>query len=1151
MVSLTQETERAGDSQLERRIGYHLFRFRPDHRPSVPDDAELELTFAETGPGGGDVSMAACIEVARSLREVVADGRAADAEDLTHPAEGAGNGYIESGPHETAVDLRERANTVQDKLAVATTIVNNRIDILDPEQGTSPTEQVDRVEAELADFERDVPVFQIRETVDALAADHPGSYSGTDPDLLSELEALAITLRAGPTDRSDPAADVVVERGDPTTIEGTADVDGKTELDVEIRSLTDSRWVRIPNTRVETDADGSFSAEVDVSDTTGDVPHGGMVLVTARPVGPTGRGSDEWWETLVDELAERDLDRYLLYVVSALSPRERRELLETLADDESTEDEGLARLDRWGLLTPRDRLRTYVMLDRVSKVTLLRMLGDDAAADYFSEGEPSTGDEADGHVPEWSVEEVGEGTSRAADVSVEDLDPDRNLAAESTEGGEDVVFAATVRIIEDDWDPGAMAATLSEQAVVPRLLWLYRVLEDLRPVAESPGEALQSAVRDADWDAIADEETLIRAVRTVVAAAGGGSSERILTAEDVAAVESLVDLRDLDLAALAAAIDRVLAPLRRCGVTDLLDLGGELDRPGDQRFFRTGCSVGWPLGKHCEGEVRTRLIQLAALPDIDPDAPDPVAGYATEFQRFIANRPLDGELLFGVETVSANAGTYVSLLSEHMNGVDELVADLHTLLYHPKQFDGSPSELGTRLSAFSSAWLTNDLGDDVPEGIDNPDGFARALAGGGLGTLVAFARSLAGPSPDRHEARDEFTRTFDSWLSGPTAPADDLASVAATQIGAHLRPAIEAGDLAERFRLGVLESLRRGLFRATYFGLYGATPRSAAGGTPEDERQLIAQGEAVAAKLDDRLSAALELDPRQPHVSDEPTVRGQIDRIQTLLTDRFVVLPYFAPTNPAEISAAFAASDSLIGPDEHVVDTWLQRAARVRERPATFRTALSYGDALAMEVDSARDPLRTLTVGQVPATGNWIGRDDTAPTGGELSFVAQFVSRGGRITGTGVEPLSRAPGRGSNPPVAGLFVDGWTQRMAADTQTVGVGLRYDDPDSRPPQSILLAVPPRWTADEGTTGKHWTGTGPLSWTTDDLRTTITETIDLVKTRPVDVDTVEGMGHLLPALTFPENRTTLRVDDAALLPDAPSVSFDALDWEEVGE
>jgi hypothetical protein len=100
------------------------------------------------------------------------------------------------------------------------------------------------------------------------------------------------------------------------------------------------------------------------------------------------------------------------------------------------------------------------------------------------------------------------------------------------------------------------------------------------------------------------------------------------------------------------------------------------------------------------------------------------------------------------------------------------------------------------------------------------------------------------------------------------------------------------------------------------------------------------------------------------------------------------------------------------------------------------------------------------------------------------------------------------PPRGSGP-ASGLLLDEWTEVLPTDREATGIAVHADSPDSEPPQSMLLVVPPVRTG---------------SWQVDDLVAAVTETFDLARTRLVEPAQLDGTGYaqLLPATVLAARR-----------------------------
>jgi hypothetical protein len=116
------------------------------------------------------------------------------------------------------------------------------------------------------------------------------------------------------------------------------------------------------------------------------------------------------------------------------------------------------------------------------------------------------------------------------------------------------------------------------------------------------------------------------------------------------------------------------------------------------------------------------------------------------------------------------------------------------------------------------------------------------------------------------------------------------------------------------------------------------------------------------------------------------------------------------------------------------------------------------------------------------------------------------------------------PGAGANPHLAiailgqfdasgwlaGLYCDGWTDIIPSPTEITGMAFHYDVPAARPPQAVLLAVPPDLSS-------------PV-WSFDKLFNTVTDTLELAKIRLVGPREIPALGAgLLPAIYLPEDET----------------------------
>ena len=98
---------------------------------------------------------------------------------------------------------------------------------------------------------------------------------------------------------------------------------------------------------------------------------------------------------------------------------------------------------------------------------------------------------------------------------------------------------------------------------------------------------------------------------------------------------------------------------------------------------------------------------------------------------------------------------------------------------------------------------------------------------------------------------------------------------------------------------------------------------------------------------------------------------------------------------------------------------------------------------------------------------------------------------------------------------SGLLIDDWPERIPTPLESSGLAFHYDEPKSRPPQCLLLALSPTTAAKE--------------WQPGVLLEIIKETFEWATIRTVDLDSLTGLGQLLPALYFGHNTSGPQAPD----------------------
>ncbi len=329
----------------------------------------------------------------------------------------------------------------------------------------------------------------------------------------------------------------------------------------------------------------------------------------------------------------------------------------------------------------------------------------------------------------------------------------------------------------------------------------------------------------------------------------------------------------------------------------------------------------------------------------------------------------------------------------------------------------------------------------------------------------------------------------------------------------------EAGDLS-----GVdYDALRGSLVRLSYFGLPGAFPKNAllpelAAGAADAERlallraqqSLIDQTLLTFAQGTSRHSQAVDLSNFSELGQEEinrltvEETAGIYQRAGALLLgDAFRFIPTFAFKNRPELEAAHAFSlDAL--PDQSLlrftqsrlksaaansaiedwrdlaVEEWLQGVAAVREKVAVVEAVNTYQEAFA----NKELPFKPL---QLPfdKKAHWVALEFPEVSLEQLDHPDTFTPAGDFLS-----IVRQLPATYSVSAVqAGLLIDEWNEVIPNRFETTGIAIHYNQPNTEPPQCLLLALSPVING---------------RWEWDDLVDTLTDTFDRAKRRAVEPD-----------------------------------------------
>jgi hypothetical protein len=337
-----------------------------------------------------------------------------------------------------------------------------------------------------------------------------------------------------------------------------------------------------------------------------------------------------------------------------------------------------------------------------------------------------------------------------------------------------------------------------------------------------------------------------------------------------------------------------------------------------------------------------------------------------------------------------------------------------------------------------------------------------------LRALVSACRPLAGQ--DLMAADNQ---------NAPTTDTEDLRG-RATSLMAKLQ-----SDLKSLKNASSPDDIRSALFNCSFYGVTGSIPGTRGGNDPA----LSGRQQSVCQVLQQRLDDASAVDLNSASAS------ALVRIFQSVLGKDFVVLPRFALT-PNDWGALQKAFSSLVA-DPGATWRWLLQLTFVRPALSKMDSAMTLARVLGDAVGSASSvnwsPPKLL-LGQLPEMANdiWLG----------LTIDLSNPPASGRVA---LECISQGDPIGQNN-YAGLMVDHWVERIPSTNEMAAVSFHYGENRAQAPQVLLLGVCPDDRA---------------NWDDELITAILEETLELAKIRTVDLDSLQKVGGILPALYFPLN------------------------------
>ncbi|NUO02523.1 MAG: hypothetical protein HUU01_18105, partial [Saprospiraceae bacterium] len=258
---------------------------------------------------------------------------------------------------------------------------------------------------------------------------------------------------------------------------------------------------------------------------------------------------------------------------------------------------------------------------------------------------------------------------------------------------------------------------------------------------------------------------------------------------------------------------------------------------------------------------------------------------------------------------------------------------------------------------------------------------------------------------------------------------------------------------------------------------------------------LTDKAEKIAAELTKRNTEMAALLSALPTgISNTALLNRLQDVAAVLFGEEVRLFPDLLLENAAEIKGSYGERTLLDNAGADAVDDWLREAALVRPALRTYRRS-----AILQEMFQTAGSGKLPEIIQLPFQPGkrqaWIGGpfSPESQTGnqGVLSLAFEF-------------PVTFKP----ESELSGFMIDEWPEFVPLPMADTGVTFHYNQPDTEPPQAMLLAVSP-------VEGGNW------HW--DYLMGAVKDALDLSKKRlvtPKDIQAVnEGVAQVLPAIVMP--------------------------------
>jgi hypothetical protein len=300
------------------------------------------------------------------------------------------------------------------------------------------------------------------------------------------------------------------------------------------------------------------------------------------------------------------------------------------------------------------------------------------------------------------------------------------------------------------------------------------------------------------------------------------------------------------------------------------------------------------------------------------------------------------------------------------------------------------------------------------------------------------------------------------------------------------------------------------LLLASQFGIEEAGSEGGVSMDPERFAFLIEKAETVAAQLEKRINSVNQILDELP--VDESQQYQQLQQAaKALLGGDPLVYPSVELNNPGVLQTALDQRKQLLHTDADTIDNWLGEAALVRKPLRYFRQVAMLRELHATVADTSQEPMVTQLpfVPQLPWIGHSVKESQLEKMTPELRPNTSIVLE---------TPADFKVGEA----FTGVLLDEWSELVPSSTTDTGLAFQYDQPNTEPPQAMLLAISP-------VEGGNW------RW--EYLIGAVEDALQMSRSRLVTHEHLKKQnkvfGDILPALVMPFLNNDTRIPETELI------------------